>query len=123
MIQLSQAAISEISRLKAKRNDPNLVFRLSVQPSRCLALSYSMTFDALTGLDDQLFGCSGIQVVVDAKSLTAINGLTLDYSEDLMGGGFRFHNPNAVQSCGCGNSFSLGHAALPAIESASHSSC
>lgn len=114
MIHLSQAAISEILRLKAKRSDPKLVFRLSIQPSCCLAISYVMAFDTVTSLDDQLYNCNGLQVVVDAKSLTAVNGLTLDYSEDLMGGGFRFHNPNAVQSCGCGNSFSLSNTAFQA---------
>jgi len=46
-------------------------------------------------------------VVIDDQSLDYINGLMLDYSEDLMGGGFRFHNPNAKHSCGCGNSFSV----------------
>lgn len=107
MIHLSQAAISEIQRLKAKRHDPTLLFRLSIQPSNCLALSYVMTFDPTVRAGDQVFQCDGIPVVIDAQSLLAVTGLTLDYSEDLMGGGFRFHNPNAVQSCGCGNSFSL----------------
>ncbi|XHX77600.1 MAG: HesB/IscA family protein [Stenomitos frigidus ULC029] len=110
MISLSHAAVSEILRLKAKLNEPDLRFRLSVQPSCCLSLAYVMTFDATMHPDDQLRDCSGIQVVVDAKSLTAVNGLTIDYSEDLMGGAFRFHNPNATQSCGCGNSFLLGEA-------------
>ncbi|MBW4470960.1 MAG: iron-sulfur cluster assembly accessory protein [Stenomitos rutilans HA7619-LM2] len=108
MIHLSQAAISEILRLKAKRNNPELLFRLGIQPSACLSLSYVMTFDMVVHSNDELFSCSGIQVVIDAHSLSAVTGLTLDYSEDLMGGGFRFHNPNAIRSCGCGNAFSLG---------------
>jgi iron-sulfur cluster assembly protein len=107
MIHLSHAASSEVSRLKAKRNDPRLLFRLSAQPSGCLEFSYAMTFDATVRSDDRLFDCNGMQVIIDAQSLAAIDGLTLDYSEDLMGGGFRFHNPRATQSCGCGNSFSL----------------
>lgn len=109
MIHLSYAASSEVSRLRAKRNDPQLLFRLSAQPSSCLELSYGMTFDATIHSNDHVFDCNGMQVIVDAQSLPAIDGLTLDYSEDLMGGGFRFHNPNAVQSCGCGNAFSLHH--------------
>lgn len=107
MIHLSHAASSEVSRLKAKRNDSRLLFRLSARPVGCLALSYVMSFDAAVQPEDQVLDCNGVQVVIDAQSLLAINGLTLDYSEDLMGGGFRFHNPNALQSCGCGNSFSL----------------
>lgn len=107
MIHLSHAASSEVVRLKAKRNNPRLLFRLSAQPSSCLGFSYAMTFDTTVHPDDRLFDCNGMQVIVDAQSLPAIDGLTLDYSEDLMGGGFRFHNPNAIQSCGCGNAFSL----------------
>lgn len=107
MIHLNQAAINEILRLRAKRNNSELLFRLSAQPSNCLPLSYVMTFDTVARSGDKLFHCEGVSVVVDAQSLRAISGLTLDYSEDLMGGGFRFHNPNAAQSCGCGNSFSL----------------
>lgn len=99
--------MSEILRLRAKRNNPQLLFRLGVQPSTCLPLAYVMTFDTVVHSTDELFNCSGIQVVIETENLPAITGLTLDYSEDLMGGGFRFHNPNAVRSCGCGNAFSL----------------
>ena len=44
---------------------------------------------------------------MDSLQLNYLNGLILDYSEDLMGGGFRFNNPNAKVACGCGNSFSV----------------
>ena len=111
MIYLSPAASSEVARLRAKRRDPELRFRLSTQPSGCLELAYAMTFDATVHPDDCLFDCNGMSVVIDAQSLSAIDGLRLDYSEDLMGGGFRFHNPHASQHCGCGNSFSLSNAA------------
>ena len=66
-----------------------------------------MKFDEGVGPEDQIYDFEGIQMVVDRQSLSYIDGLTLDYSEDLMGGGFRFHNPNALQSCGCGHSFSI----------------
>ncbi|SRR5579883_650183 len=107
MIHLSQAAISEVSRLKARRNNPQLLFRLDVQPSACLTMAYAMSFDTAVQPHDQVYDCNGIQVVVDSSSVPILEGLVLDYSEDLMGGGFRFHNPNAIQTCGCGNSFSV----------------
>ncbi len=44
-------------------------------------------------------------VVVDPKSLMFVFGMTLDYSDDLIGGGFKFNNPNAASTCGCGQSF------------------
>jgi iron-sulfur cluster assembly accessory protein len=62
--------------------------------------------------EDRICESSGIQVAVDGQSVKTLTGLTLDYSEDLMGGGFRFHNPNATASCGCGHSFSTGTGAV-----------
>lgn len=68
---------------------------------------YDMKFDDTVQQTDRVYNCSGILVVVDVNSLNYINEITLDYSEDLMGGGFRFHNPQAANICGCGNSFSV----------------
>lgn len=107
MIHLSQAAAQEVKRLKLQQKRLNSLFRIGVQPSGCAGMSYTMTFDETVQSHDQVYNCDGIQIVVDPQSLSYIEGLTLDYSEDLMGGGFRFHNPQAVQSCGCGNSFSV----------------
>ncbi|MDM9581214.1 MULTISPECIES: iron-sulfur cluster assembly accessory protein [unclassified Nostoc] len=105
MIHLSQAAVSEIGRIKPKQ--PNLLFRLAVKPGGCSGFFYDMSFDEAIKVDDQVFDLDEIQLVIDATSLNYLNGLRVDYSEDLMGGGFRFHNPLAIATCGCGNSFSL----------------
>ena len=106
MIYLSSPAASEIRRLLSKQLNPNMCFRLQVQSGGCSDLFYDMRFDEAASEGDQMYNCKGISVVVDAQTLSYISGLTLDYSEDLMGGGFRFHNPNAIASCSCGNSFS-----------------
>ncbi|MBH8553115.1 iron-sulfur cluster assembly accessory protein [Nostocaceae cyanobacterium CENA357] len=105
MIHLSQAAASEIGRLKSKQQS-NILFRLAVKPGGCSGWFYDMSFDETMKIGDRVFELNGIKVVVDAESLDYISGLDLDYSEDLMGGGFRFHNPQAIATCGCGNSFS-----------------
>ena len=106
MIQLSPAAASEIIRLQACQAQPGQVFRLSVTPNGCAGLSYVMQF-ALAQPDDRLDQSNGIPIFIDPLSLSYLEGVILDYSEDLMGGGFRFHNPQAYKSCGCGISFSL----------------
>ncbi len=112
MIHLSKAAASEIKRLQSKRqNSKNLQFRLGVQSGGCSGMSYTLGFEEVVTPGDRVYDCDGIQVVVDEQSLNYINDLTLDYSEDLMGGGFRFHNPKAKESCGCGNSFSTNEPA------------
>ena len=57
-------------------------------------------------MDTELrFDSDGFRVVVDPKSLMFVYGMTLDYSDDLIGGGFKFNNPNAASTCGCGQSF------------------
>lgn len=108
MIQISQAAAREILRLGAKRPaSVPLFFRVGVESKGCCGLSYLLNFDQSVEPDDQLYATDKIQVVIKTQDLQYLQGLTLDYSEDLMGGGFRFHNPNAVQSCSCGHSFTV----------------
>jgi iron-sulfur cluster assembly accessory protein len=105
MINLSKAAVEEIGRLQLRRQQPEARLRLGVKSGGCAELYYTIDFDQVINSDDHIYDCGGVSVIVDAQSLNFINELTLDYSEDLMGGGFRFHNPKAVESCGCGNSF------------------
>lgn len=107
MIQLSASASTEVLRLRAKMHYSGSKLRISVTSSGCLDLSYSLTFDADSQPGDHTCQNANISIVVSSKAVPYIDGLVLDYSEDLMGGGFRFHNPNAVQSCSCGNSFSI----------------
>lgn len=107
MIHLSKAAAREVMRLKSKYPHPDAVFRLGVQPSGCCGLSYTMTFDSVPGPEDEVYEAEGIKVAVASQHLCYLQNLNLDYSEDLMGGGFRFHNPNAVKNCSCGHSFSM----------------
>lgn len=108
MIQLSPAANSEIGRLKSKQQ-LNVWFRLAIKPGGCSGWIYELSFDETAKASDRIFDLNDIQLVIDAESLSYINGLRVDYSEDLMGGGFRFYNPQAIATCGCGNSFSMSH--------------
>jgi len=107
MISLSRTAVGEIERLKLKQQAMDISLRLQVLPGGCSGLSYQVRFDQQTQPDDHIYESHGVQIVVDSYSLNYLDGLTLDYSEDLMGGAFRFHNPNAIQTCGCGNSFAV----------------
>jgi iron-sulfur cluster assembly accessory protein len=107
MIHLSQSAAAEVVRLKSRQKSPQVYFRLGIAAIGCSGLSYITKFEEVAQPDDQIYDCEGIRVAIDPQSLPYVNGLTLDYSEDLMGGSFRFHNPNATQHCGCGTSFSV----------------
>ncbi|WP_404788602.1 HesB/IscA family protein [Altericista sp. CCNU0014] len=108
MIRLSATAANEIKRLQSKNPSArDGALRVSVQSKGCAGLSYELGFDGTVQADDRVFECDSIRVVVHPHSLAYVDGLTLDYSEDLMGGSFRFHNPNAKQTCSCGHSFSV----------------
>lgn len=107
MIQLSPSAIREVTRMKSKYQNPNLFLRLGVERGGCSGLYYTLELDDNLKPDEYIYNCSGIQVAIASQSLKYIANLTLDYSEDLMGGSFRFHNPQATAYCSCGHSFSV----------------
>ena len=107
MIHLSKSAVQEISRLQTNAPAADAGVRLSIAPGGCSGWYYDLGFAGEVGIGDRLYDCGGISVIVDAQSLDHLQGMTLDYSEDLMGGGFRFHNPQATNVCSCGNSFAL----------------
>lgn len=99
--------------LKQKRDDASspLVLRMGVRNGGCSGLSYVMDFSSPEDIQEEdevdTYENEGIKCVVDAKSLLYLYGLELDYSDDLIGGGFKFFNPNAEESCGCGSSFGV----------------
>ncbi len=110
MIHLSPSAVREVTRMKSKHQNPNVFLRLGVERGGCSGLYYTLALDDALKPDDQIYNCSGLQVAIAALSLNYIAHLTLDYSEDLMGGSFRFHNPQATANCSCGHSFSTSAA-------------
>lgn len=79
--------------------------RLGIKKGGCSGLSYVMEFADQLQATDHEYECSGVNIVIGEEDLGQLKGLELDYTEDLMGGGFRFRNPNASKSCSCGTSF------------------
>ncbi len=107
-IQMTANALEEVLRLRERRPD-DLFLRVGVKGGGCSGLSYTMDFDRpenITVHDEVYDYDAGFKVIVDKKSLLFLYGLVLDYSDDLLDGGFKFNNPNAERSCSCGTSFS-----------------
>ena len=120
IIAIQPKAMARLLELKHKRDtdtknpiDPStpLILRMGVRNGGCSGLSYVMDFSTADAIqeDDEVdtYEEQGIQCVVDSKSLLYLYGLELDYSDELIGGGFKFFNPNAEESCGCGSSFGV----------------
>lgn len=106
VITLTDSAVKEVKRLLDLQGITEGGLRLGVKGGGCSGLSYTLNFDEKIGPHDQVYDIEGIKVIVDAKSAIYLQGTQLDYYKDLMTGSFRFINPNASKTCGCGESFS-----------------
>ena len=106
-VELSPRALEESRRVIKSQNLEDSYIRLGVKGGGCSGMSYTMGFDKNVGEKDKVFEYEGgVRVVVDVKSFLFLRGMILDFSDDLIGGGFKFENPNAKRTCSCGSSFS-----------------
>lgn len=105
-ITLTDRAAAELKELMQSQSKTDAALRVWVAGGGCSGLSYGMALDdGQPEEGDQIFGQDGIKVYIDGMSLQYMEGSVVDYVEDMMGGGFKIENPNAVSSCGCGSSF------------------
>ena len=104
-ISITDKAIAQIKRLIAKDGRQGVFLRLGVKGGGCSGLEYVMKLDTARKPIDLDKEFDGIQIVCDAKSAVYLRGSIFDYTGNLIGGGFKFDNPNAGKSCGCGTSF------------------
>ena len=112
-ILITNDAIEQISNLLKGQSDKKAL-RVGVRSGGCSGMSYTMDFIGTNEInpDDKVYDYSlkadqSFKVVCDPKSLLYIYGMQLDFSKELIGGGFNFVNPNASQTCGCGSSFAV----------------
>jgi iron-sulfur cluster assembly protein len=105
-VELTDNAVAELKRLIEAQNLQDHFLRVGVQGGGCSGLMYSLHFDNEMGKYDKMTEIKGIKVVVDMKSALYLSGTSIDFIQSLTGGGFKFNNPNATRSCGCGESFS-----------------
>ena len=106
IVTLTPNAVKEVKRLKEVQGLGQAGLRLGVKGGGCSGLSYTVNFDTEIGPYDQVYDVEDIRVIVDMKSAIYLQGTQLDYQKDLLSGQFKFSNPNATKSCGCGESFS-----------------
>jgi iron-sulfur cluster assembly protein len=107
LVTLSERAQREV-RAIFEREDrpPGCGLRLRVIGGGCSGLSYEMDFSERRP-EDRVIAFEGFSVLLDPKSTVYLKGITLDYQDGLQGKGFVFRNPNATNTCGCGESFSV----------------
>ena len=112
-ILITETAMKQLAGL-CNDQGKDKVLRVGVRSGGCSGMSYTMDFVPESDIndEDELYKYSppegaDFRVVCDPKSLLYIYGMQLDFSTELIGGGFNFTNPNATQTCGCGSSFAV----------------
>jgi iron-sulfur cluster assembly protein len=103
-IAITEAAAQEIAKQRDKRGNPNSRIRVGVRGGGCTGFTYVFEWADEVKPTDKEFSAHGVSIVVDPKSLVFLGGMTLDFVRGMMGHGFKFNNPNAKGSCGCGES-------------------
>jgi iron-sulfur cluster assembly protein len=106
LVKVTQPAAGKIFQL-IEREGSGSFLRIRITGGGCNGLSYKMKFVENGKAGDIMVVSEGAQLLVDSKTALYLRGTTLEFSDKLVGGGFKFSNPNAKASCSCGESFNL----------------
>jgi iron-sulfur cluster assembly accessory protein len=105
LVHLTEKAIEMLKVAQQREGVPGHGLRVGVIGGGCSGLQYQLSFAEKPGEGDTVIEVGGVKVFIDPASRAHVEGMTLDYVSGLHGAGFKFLNPNAVRTCGCGSSF------------------
>ena len=105
-IFVTKNAVNKLKGVMKSDNKENYFLRMSVEGGGCSGMTYKMDFDKKQKEFDKVFKSNGLTIICDLKSWLYLKDVKIDYSNDLLNGGFKITNPNAERTCGCGTSFS-----------------
>ncbi|WP_373896271.1 HesB/IscA family protein [Virgibacillus natechei] len=104
-ISITDSAGEQIKEMM-KDEEGNARLRFGIKGGGCSGLSYALGFESEINEElDKIEEINGIPVVMNNQDIPIIEGTTIDFKQNMMGGGFSIDNPNAIVSCGCGSSF------------------
>lgn len=106
MLILTESAQKAVSRFISGAEQPITGLRIGVAGGGCSGFQYTMALEKDTDEGDTVLEFGDVKVFVDPQSGPLLDGVTVDFLDGLEGSGFKFENPNAKNSCGCGSSFS-----------------
>lgn len=105
-LTLTARAVEQVKSVIAKEKLDGHFLTIRVVPAGCSGLGYDLNLIKETKQGDLIWAQDGVQICTDAMSLTYLKGTVVDYLTSDTQSGFKFENPNAKSSCGCGSSFS-----------------
>lgn len=106
-IIITERALQRIKQILQKKGLTDAYVRIGVRAGGCAGYEYVILPVGSPRPNDRLYEMEGVRIVIDPKSAEIMEGTTLDFSGQLIGGGFQFRNPKAKRQCGCGTSFSV----------------
>ncbi len=121
MLTLTGKAVDVVKTLLSENPEANGL-RIAVTGGGCSGYQYGMALEQSAQAEDTILAIDGISVFVDDGSAPLLTGVIVDYVDELSGSGFRFENPNAKSSCGCGSSFSTDDRPAATSSSCGHRS-
>src|SRR5674536_259136 len=102
---LTDVAAAKVKSLIASEGREDLVLRIAVQPGGCSGLRYQLELDDRSFDGDVVSEFAGVKVAIDKMSAPYLNGAQIDFADTISQQGFTIDNPNASNSCACGDSF------------------
>ena len=107
VVAVTERAAGKAIALSQREGRAEPYLRLRVLAGGCSGFSYKLSFEQAPAAEDHVIDAFGLTVLIDPKSVPIVAGSTLDFSDALLGGGFKVDNPQAVHECACGESFSI----------------
>lgn len=110
MIGITTLAAEKARKMMMDNNlspEANNGIRIGVKSGGCSGLNYVLDIVDSPSDNDRVFERNGVKIFCDPRSYLYLNGTEIDFEDSVMGGGFKFNNPNARRSCGCGTSFAV----------------
>ncbi|SDC19466.1 iron-sulfur cluster assembly protein [Terribacillus halophilus] len=106
VLNITDSASLQIKDMLKEEDEENVFLRFGVKGGGCSGLSYSLGFEYEKNEElDTYELVNDIPVIIRSMDIPVIDGTTIDFKQNMMGGGFTIDNPNAIVSCGCGSSF------------------
>ena len=97
-IYVSEKAVTRLKAVMSSEGKSNYYLRMSVDSGGCSGMNYKMDFDEKQDTYDKVFEQNGLKVICDLKSWLYLKNITIDYSDDMLNGGFKIENPNAERT-------------------------
>jgi iron-sulfur cluster assembly protein len=105
-VQVTETAAKMLKQAAEQQGKQGFGLRVDVFPGGCAGFMYELSFQQAASNGESTIDAGGVKLFLDPANEPILDGITIDYIDSLMGGGFNIKNPNAQSSCGCGKSFS-----------------